>query len=48
MEEFLTVRTNKPSEIWPKALVVLGVFKYGLDERFKEVRQDLKDEVKKL
>lgn len=43
MENFLTVRTNKPSESWPKALVVLRIFKYGLDKRFKEVRQNFKD-----
>lgn len=48
MQKVLTVRTNKPSESWPKALTVLGIFKYGLDKRFKEVRRDLKDEVKQL
>lgn len=48
MQKVLTVRANKPSESWPKALTVLGIFKYGLDKRFKEVRRDLKDEVKQL
>lgn len=46
MKKIVTVRTNKPSESWPKALVVLQIFKYGLNKRFKEVRQNFKDEVK--
>lgn len=45
---FLAVRIHKPQESLPKAVVVLEIFKCGLDERFKEVRQDFKEEVKQL
>lgn len=48
MEKFLLDRTNKPSERWPKALVVFGILKYGLDRKFKEVRQGFNYEVKQL